>query len=170
MELTMHSNWKRKIFLFCTINLITSVHLVNAALQSCHNAPLIVMAKTVGSVTYSAHDCQENWETQDIRLDFAYHHDIPEWAFKRAATHYLEKNIANFSDRSPLNSITELYRPVKKGDLYSLNYKQNTKTLTLFLNQKSLGSITDHSANQYFKIWFGSVPFNAKLKQQLLHQ
>jgi hypothetical protein len=36
-------------------------------------------------------------------------------------------------------------------------------------NQKTLGAITDQKANQYFKIWFGNSPFNAKLKQQLLN-
>jgi len=44
------------------------------------------------------------------------------------------------------------------------------KQLKLSLNQKFLGSITDPQADQYFKIWFGSSPFNAKLKQQLLNQ
>lgn len=78
--------------------------------------------------------------------------------------------MTNFSNNSVLNQITELYKPVKKGDLYSLNYNQLNKTLSLSLNQKPLGSITDQQANQYFKIWFGSSPFNAKLKQQLLNQ
>ena len=163
------SNLTKKIFSFCAINLIVGTHVVHASVQTCQNAPLIVTGKVVGSVTYFAEDCKKNWENQNIRLDFSYRQNIPEWAFKRAATHFLMKNIADFSDNSPLNNITELYHPVKKGDLYSLSYNQNSNTLTLSLNQKTLGAITDQKANQYFKIWFGSSPFNAKLKQQLLN-
>ncbi|MGM7386868.1 hypothetical protein ACOI3B_12200, partial [Acinetobacter baumannii] len=44
-----------------------------------------------------------------------------------------------------------------------------TLPLELKLNQKLLGSLNNPNANQYFKIWFGSEPFNAKLKQQLLN-
>lgn len=81
-----------------------------------------------------------------------------------------KKNVSNFTDNSALNKITSLYKPVRKGDLYSLKYSHSNQTLSLSLNQKPLGKITDTEANQYFKIWFGSQPFNAKLKQQLLNQ
>ncbi len=146
------------------------IKFAHANIQICKTAPLLVTSKNVGLVSYYAENCHQNWENQNIRLDFAYSQNIPEWAFKRAATHFLKKNVANFSNNSALNQITELYKPVKKGDLYSLNYNQLNKTLSLSLNQKPLGSITDQQANQYFKIWFGSSPFNAKLKQQLLNQ
>ncbi|EXB27746.1 hypothetical protein J537_0063 [Acinetobacter baumannii 1437282] len=149
---------------------IASLSQVHANTQLCQIAPLLVTAQKVGSVSYYADDCQQNWETQSIRLDFFYQRDIPEWAFKKAATYFLRKNVANFSDQSVLNQITMLYQPVKNGDLYSLNYTQSSSTLSLHLNQKKLGSITNPQANQYFKIWFGDSPFNAKLKQQLLHQ
>ena len=68
----MHPAIGRKIFLFLHHQPHHKVYTSpNAALQSCHNAPLIVMAKNRGICTYSANDCKENWETQDIRLDFA---------------------------------------------------------------------------------------------------
>ena len=79
------------------------------------------------------------------------------------------KNISGFSSKSPLNQITALYRPVKSGDLYSIGYQMQNQKLDLVLNNKPLGSITDPHANDYFKIWFGAAPFNAKLKQQLLN-
>ncbi|MFW1997384.1 chalcone isomerase family protein, partial [Acinetobacter guillouiae] len=41
--------------------------------------------------------------------------------------------------------------------------------LTLSMNGKILGHIQSDQANQYFKIWLGSAPFNAKLKRQLLN-
>ena len=80
-----------------------------------------------------------------------------------------KKNIPDFNVKSVLNRITELYKPVKNGDLYTLNYMHSSQTLTLSLNQKTLGQIQNDQANQYFKIWLGSQPFNAKLKQQLLN-
>lgn len=138
-------------------------------LKQCSTAPLIVTLKNVGKVTYFAEDCEKSWENQDIRLDFHYTHDIPEWAFKKAATYYLKKNIADFNDQSALNQVTALYKPVKSGDTYSLSYHQDNQKLDLILNQKLLGSIRDAHANYYFKIWFGSTPFNVKLKQQLLN-
>lgn len=153
-------------FLFLALN----ISLAHADLQKCKIAPLVVTTKTVGTVSYYADNCHQNWKSQNIRLDFSYTQNIPEWAFKKAASYYLKKNISNFSNQSVLNQITELYKPVKKGDLYSLAYSQMNKQLSLSLNQTLLGSITDQQANQYFKIWFGSSPFNAKLKQQLLNQ
>jgi hypothetical protein len=138
-------------------------------LKKCSTAPIVVTLKNDGKVSYYAQDCAKAWNTQDIRLDFYYTRDIPEWAFKKAATHFLEKNISGFSSKSPLNQITALYRPVKSGDLYSIGYQMQNQKLDLVLNNKPLGSITDPHANDYFKIWFGAAPFNAKLKQQLLN-
>ncbi|WP_109439930.1 chalcone isomerase family protein [Acinetobacter haemolyticus] len=142
----------------------------HASLQACTSAPLIVTKKNVGVVRYFAEDCNKNWQDQSIRLDFNYSHDIPEWAFKRAAQHFLKKNVDNYSSNSPLNRITQLYRPVQKGDLYRLEYTASSQTLSLSLNQKVLGSIQHAQVNQYFKIWFGQSPFNAKLKQELLNE
>lgn len=139
------------------------------SLDKCNSAPLIVTKKNVGRVSYFATNCQKSWEKQTIRIDFNYNHDIPEWAFKQAASYFLKKNVAGFNENSQLNHITQLYQPVKQGDLYSLYYQHENKILELKLNQKKLGAIRDPNANQYFKIWFGTAPFNAKLKQQLLN-
>ncbi|MCH7307193.1 chalcone isomerase family protein [Acinetobacter sp. NIPH 1852] len=166
----MRGYYKNLLLLSSTLFLLTTASQSSANTQLCKNAALIVTKKEVGNVSYYAADCTQKWETQDIQLDFLYTRDIPEWAFKRAATHFLKKNIPDYSENSPLNRITALYKPVRKGDLYSLKYTQSNQTLSLSLNQKPLGKITDNQANQYFKIWFGSSPFNAKLKQQLLNQ
>lgn len=154
---------------FGVFTLVTTT-ISHASLQSCGSAPLIVTKKNVGTVSYLAEDCSKNWQDQSIRLDFNYTNDIPEWAFKRAAQHFLKKNVDRYSSDSPLNRITQLYRPVRKGDLYRLEYTASSKTLALSLNQRVLGSIQDAQANQYFKIWFGQSPFSAKLKQQLLNE
>lgn len=54
----------------------------------------MVTSKKVGNVSYFAEDCQKNWQSQSIKMDFSYNRDIPEWAFKRAATHFLKKMLA----------------------------------------------------------------------------
>ena len=138
------------------------------AMQSCKTAPLIVKSTNVGSATYFAEDCGKPWDQQSIQMDFKYTHDIPGWAFRRAAKYVLNKNISDSSLQGQLDSITQLYKPVKDGDLYSLKYNADSKRLDLSLNGKALGSLQNAKANQYFLIWFGPKPFNAKLKQQLI--
>lgn len=151
------------------LGILMASHANAAELKKCSSAPLMVTSQKVGNVSYFAEDCLKNWQSQSIKMDFSYNRDIPEWAFKRAATHYLKKNISGFNEKSPLNHINELYKPIKNGDLYSLSYQHDNQKLELKLNQKLIGSINNPNANQYFKIWFGSEPFNAKLKQQLLN-
>ncbi|MEE9886123.1 chalcone isomerase family protein [Acinetobacter nosocomialis] len=151
------------------LGILIASHANAAQLKKCSSAPLMVTSQKVGNVSYFAEDCLKSWQNQSIKMDFSYNRDIPEWAFKRAATHYLKKNISGFDAKSPLNHINELYRPIKSGDLYSLSYHHENQKLELKLNQNLLGSIINTNANQYFKIWFGTEPFNAKLKQQLLN-
>ncbi len=163
--------YHRKIIVLSSVLFLSlATNLSHASTQFCKNAPIIVTKKNVGTVSYYASDCSQKWDSQDIQLDFMYTRDIPEWAFKRAATHFLKKKVSNYTDNYAYNKITSLYKPFRKGDLYSLKYSHSNQTLSLSLNQKPLGKITDTEANQYFKIWFGSQPFNAKLKQQLLNQ
>jgi len=152
------------------LGILIASHANAAELKKCSSAPLMVTSQKVGNVSYFSEDCLKSWQNQSIKMDFSCdNRDIPEWAFKRAATHYLKKNISGFDAKSPLNHINELYRPIKSGDLYSLSYHHENQKLELKLNQKLLGSIINPNANQYFKIWFGTEPFNAKLKQQLLN-
>ncbi len=139
-----------------------------ASVQHCTSAAIMVKAKSVGSVNYLAEDCAKPWDQQTIQMDFKYTQDIPGWAFRRAAKYFLNKNVPDRSTQDQLNKITELYQPVKNGDLYRLKYNAVDKHLELILNGKSLGSIQNGDANKYFLIWFGTKPFNAKLKQQLI--
>lgn len=154
----------------CMTGLSISTSTTHAAsIQQCATAALLIGKKQVGQVSYFAESCKKAWDMQSIQMNFSYTQDIPEWAFKRAATHFLKKNIPDFKETSALNQITQLYKPVKNGDLYTLSYVHSSHTLTLLLNQKTLGHLQNDDANQYFKIWLGSQPFNAKLKQQLLN-
>jgi len=137
--------------------------------KQCGNGELLVSKKIVGTATYAAENCNKPWLGQNIQMEFNYTENIPEWAFKRAATHFLKKNMNNLKDDSVLHQVTALYRPVKKGDVYKLSYVHTNQTLILSLNNRVLGKIKDQQIQQYFVIWLGKAPFSAKLKQQLLN-
>lgn len=138
------------------------------SLNKCGNGPLMVGQKQVGVASYFAQNCNQPWQGQNIQMDFTYTQNIPEWAFKRAATHLLQRNIKDQKIHAVFNPITDLYRPVKSGDLYQLKYIHATHTLSLYLNQKLQGQLQNPQAQQYFNIWLGPQPFSAKLKQQLI--
>lgn len=140
------------------------------ALSVCSAGDLMVGQKKVGIASYAAQNCSASWQNQTMQIDFSYHYNIPEWAFKRAATHFLKQNIQHYNEKSVFNQITKLYRPVKKGDVYRLHYVHATRSLTLLLNGQMLGKIQDPQAQQYFRIWLGPKPFSVKLKQQLLNE
>ncbi len=138
-------------------------------MNQCGRGPLLVAQKQVGVARYYAQNCTKPWQGQNMQIDFSYTQNIPEWAFKRAATHFLKRNERESKHLIVLDRITQLYKPVKPGDLYRLSYQAETQTLTLMLNQQVLGNLQHPLAQQYFNIWLGSQPFSAKLKQQLLN-
>ena len=123
------------------------------SLKQCGTGALLVGQKQVGAA---------------IQVDFSYTSNIPEWAFKRAATHLLKRNVKDAKTQALFDPITDMYRPVRSGDLYRLKYLHATQTLSLSLNRQSLGQLQHPLAQQYFNIWLGPQPFSAKLKQQLL--
>ncbi len=139
------------------------------SLNQCGNGPLMVGQKQVGLASYFAQNCSQSWKEQTIQMDFFYTQNIPEWAFKRAAIHLLKRNVKDPGIQAIFNPISNLYRPVRSGDLYRLKYSHATQTLSLSLNRKSLGQLQHPLAQQYFNIWLGPQPFSAKLKQQLLN-
>ncbi|MCG2609566.1 MULTISPECIES: chalcone isomerase family protein [unclassified Acinetobacter] len=139
------------------------------SMTQCGSGPLLVAQKQVGVARYYAQNCTKPWKGQNMQIDFSYTQDIPEWAFKRAAFHFLKRNERESKHLTVLDRITQLYKPVKSGDLYRLSYKSETQTLTLVLNQQVLGHLQHPLAQQYFNIWLGPQPFSAKLKQQLLN-
>jgi hypothetical protein len=77
------------------------------SLNQCGNGPLMVGQKQVGVASYFAQNCNQPWQGQNMQMDFTYTQNIPEWAFKRAATHLLKRNIKDqkfrlFSIQSPI--------------------------------------------------------------------
>lgn len=137
-------------------------------LNKCGNGPLMVGQKQVGVASYFAQNCNQPWQGQNMQIEFSYTQNIPEWAFKRAARHLLQRNIKDQKIQAVFNPITDLYRPVTSGDLYRLKYNHATQTLSLSLNQQNLGQLQHPLAQQYFNIWLGPQPFSVKLKQQLI--
>ncbi len=89
---------KIALSLVCLNSLSVSALTLDTALQPCATAPLFIGKKQVGQASYFAQSCKKTWDSQSIQLNFAYTQDIPEWAFKRAATHFLKKNITNFQE------------------------------------------------------------------------
>lgn len=161
----------QKITVIFSVLIISFISTATQATQlsKCSTGKLLVAQKQVGTASYFAEDCKKSWKNQSIKMDFFYTQNIPEWAFKRAATYFIKRNISNQQTITALNEITQLYSPVKSGDLYQLNYMNNTKTLSLFLNQKKLGQLQHPYAIEYFNIWLGPQPFNDTLKHQLLN-
>ncbi|MDY6523081.1 chalcone isomerase family protein [Acinetobacter faecalis] len=161
----------QKITLISSILIASAISMPSFAKteKQCGNSELLVSKKIVGTATYAAENCNKPWLGQNIQMEFNYTENIPEWAFKRAATHFLKRNMNNLKDDSALHQVTALYRPVKKGDVYKLSYVHANQTLTLSLNNRVLGKVKDPQIQQYFVIWLGKTPFSAKLKQQLLN-
>ena len=161
---------QKPLILLITTSIFVVAHSAHAStLKKCAEAPLTVSKKNVGKVQYAAEQCGKSWHKQSIELEFSYTENIPAWAFRRAANHFLKKNIASKTELNALMPINRHYSQVKNGDVYRLRYDHPSTSLRLFLNGQQIAYIKNQYANQYFKIWFGSEPFSDTLKRQLLN-
>ncbi|OVE76539.1 hypothetical protein BVX97_00830 [bacterium E08(2017)] len=104
-------------------------------------------------------------------LEFYYYREIKAEQFATAALKTLQKNwsekeLAGY--QVSIDKMHSLYRTVKKGDRYFLQYVQGEGT-TLFLNGKQLGTVEGADfASIYFGVWLGEIPLDEKLKAGLL--
>lgn len=161
---------QNSIILLIANSIFVAAHSAHAStFKKCAEAPLTVSKKNVGKVQYTAEQCEKSWQNQSIELEFSYTENIPAWAFRRAANHFLKKNIASKNELNELMPINRHYTQVKNGDTYRLHYDHTSTSLRLFLNGQQIAHIKNQNANQYFKIWFGSAPFSDTLKRQLLN-
>ncbi len=161
---------QKSIILLIANSIFVAAHSAHAStFKECAEAPLTVSKKNVGKVQYAAEQCEKSWQNQSIELEFSYTENIPAWAFRRAANHFLKKNIASKNELNELMPINRHYTQVKNGDTYRLHYDHTSTSLRLFLNGQQIAHIKNQNANQYFKIWFGSAPFSDTLKRQLLN-
>ena len=156
----------QKAALMLALGICTSSTLANTV-KTCSEGDLMVGNKVVGKARYAAQNCQANWQNQTIEMQFHYSENIPGWAFKRAANHFLKKNIQGKIEH--FDKISNAYQSIQAGDRYSLFYRHSNQTLSLSLNGQNLARLQHPKAQQYFNIWLGNQPFSVKLKQQLLN-
>ena len=105
------------------------------------------------------------------RLELRYHISIKGEKFGESAEPFLNKNVpaealARLKPR--IEQLNRLYRDVKEGDRYALDYTPGKGT-TLSLNGSPLGTIegADYAA-AYFAIWLGAKPISDTMRDELM--
>ena len=105
------------------------------------------------------------------RLELRYHISIKGEKFGESAVPFLEKNVpreelARLKPR--LEQLNGLYRDVKEGDRYALDYAPGKGT-TLSLNGSPLGTIEGADfAAAYYAIWLGAKPISDTMRDELM--
>jgi hypothetical protein len=105
------------------------------------------------------------------RLELRYHVSIKGEKFGESAEPYLKKNVPPDElarIRSRIEHLNRLYRDVKEGDRYALDYAPGKGTM-LSLNGSPLGSIEGADfAAAYYTIWLGAKPISDTLRDELI--
>jgi Chalcone isomerase-like len=105
------------------------------------------------------------------RLELRYHISIKGEKFGESAEPFLEKNVPKdvLAWLKPrIEQLNRLYRDVKEGDRYALDYAPGTGT-TLSLNGSPLGVIGGPDfAAAYFAIWLGAKPISDTMRDALM--
>ena len=104
------------------------------------------------------------------RLELRYHVSIKGEKFGESAEPYLKKNVPPDElarIRPRIEQLNRLYRDVKEGDRYALDYAPGLGTI-LSLNGIPLGSIEGADfAAAYYAIWLGGTPISDTLRDEL---
>lgn len=79
---------KSRILIFLGILIVSQANA--AELKKCSSAPLMVTSKR-WEMSVTLLKIAKKLAKPKHQMDFSYNRDIPEWAFKRAATHFLKK-------------------------------------------------------------------------------
>lgn len=92
-----------------------------------------------------------------FRLELSYLRAIEKSDLIKPASDFLEKYSTNFPKiKDRVLKINSLYRSVKKGDRYSLQYEPQKGT-SLYFNNELLGTIAGEDfAKEYFAIWLSN--------------
>jgi hypothetical protein len=105
------------------------------------------------------------------RLEIRYHVSIKAEKFGESAEPFLKKNVPAeklAGIRQRIEQLNRLYRDVKEGDRYALDYAPGKGT-TLSLNGSPLGTIEGADfADAYFAIWLGAKPINDTMRDELM--
>lgn len=106
-----------------------------------------------------------------MRLELRYHRGFGAAQIIKGGDELLRRNVdaaTLASLQSRLAQLNSAYVDVKPGDTYTLTYVPGNGT-TLRLNGRALVTITGHDfAAAYFRIWLGSQPMSASLRDALL--
>jgi hypothetical protein len=155
----------------CAMLLASPLLYAEDTLQQCGQGAINAAGKQVGTATLWMQDCKQPWQAQSKRLRFDYTAKIPGWAFKKAASVILARNLSPGlwkQHKALFDQVTQAYQPIKPGDSYILAYDTAQHSMHLSLNDKQQITATGQQLDQYFLIWFGEKPFNVVLKKQLL--
>ena len=105
------------------------------------------------------------------RLELRYHVTIERERFGGSAEPFLEKNVPKDGLarlRPRIEQLNRLYRDVKEGDRYALDYAPGMGT-TLILNGEPLGTIEGADfAAAYYAIWLGNKPISDTMRDELM--
>jgi hypothetical protein len=105
------------------------------------------------------------------RLELRYHISIKGEKFGESAEPFLKKNVraGELAGLRPrIEQLNRLYRDVKEGDRYALDYAPGKGT-TLSLNGSPLGTIEGADfAAAYYAIWLGAKPISDTMRDELI--
>ena len=106
-------------------------------------------------------------------LQLNYHVSLtPENFIEGASTVLTRQHPADYLDTldEEINQLHMAYQPVKKGDSYLLCYQAESRTTTLFLNNKELIAVESGPFSSiYFGIWLGqNQPLDSDLQRKLV--
>ncbi len=116
-------------------------------------------------------DASRVLEDVPMRLELVYHRGFTAENIIKGGNELLRRNVdastlALLASR--LAELNRVYVDVNPGDIYALTYVPGRGT-TLRLNGKSLATIPGYDfAASYFRIWLGSEPMSAGLRDELL--
>jgi hypothetical protein len=105
------------------------------------------------------------------KLVLRYHRSVSVEQFVENSKDTLGENPQlSLEDLRPfLSRIRSMYVPVKEGDSYAITYNPAQGALSLFFNDRLLGTLTDRSfARAYFGIWLSDYSVSKRFTDELL--
>lgn len=149
-----------------------SVNIPSSSLDKCHETEISVMAFIdVADAALYLKDCKTLPDIEGAKqLSFFYHRSIEGNDFIEAAETLLQRNLTTAQYKSieaELKRFNANYEDIDEGDSYDI--RQTQDGLYLFKNGRQLAySSSSILAESYYQIWFGTAPFDADLKEDLL--
>jgi hypothetical protein len=105
------------------------------------------------------------------KLVLRYHRDVSVDQFVEKSEETLREHPQLSLDRLRpfLSRMKSLYVPVKEGDTYAITYNPAQGELSLFFNERQLGTITDPGFSRaYFGIWVSDYSVSERFTDELL--